>query len=66
MRDGGTEKKEKVAKTKPMPLAELTDFVEWTKKQRKPTPDDKGEAPPEPPQDTPKPRESGAKEKEEK
>jgi hypothetical protein len=42
-----------------MKLAEDSEFVEFVQKQRKPTPDDKGETPPEPSKDAKEPRESG-------
>ena len=50
--------------TKQMPLASLTEYEEFVKKQKKPTPEDKGEAPPEPPHDQKEPREQGSKEEE--
>ena len=50
--------------TKQMPLASLTEYEEFVKKQKRPTPEDKGEAPPEPPQDQKEPREHGSKEEE--
>jgi hypothetical protein len=53
------EQRGKKPKTKSMPQETLPDLTEWTKRQRKPAPEDKGEAPPEPPQDTPEPREHG-------
>jgi len=52
-------RREKTAKTKPVPLDKAPEFTEWTKKARKPTPDDKGEAPPEPPQELDQPLEPG-------
>lgn len=55
----GDKGKEKLPKTKPMKLAEDSEFVEFVQKQRKPTPDDKGETPPEPGKDAKEPRESG-------
>jgi hypothetical protein len=61
----GGKGKEKLPKTKPMKLAEDREFVEFVQKQRKPTPDDKGELPPEPGQDAKEPRESGTEQPEE-
>lgn len=57
--------KEKIAKTKPMPLDAAPDFTEWAKKQPKPKIDDKGATPPDPPQDLQGPREHGTKEPQE-
>ena len=54
------EKKEKHAKTKPMPFDAVPDFNEWAQKQPRPTPDDKGKLPPEAPKDQKEPREHGA------
>jgi hypothetical protein len=56
------ERKEKKAKTKPMPLDAAPDFTEWAKKQPKPNPEDKGEAPPEAPQELREPRKHGTTE----
>jgi hypothetical protein len=60
----GPDKEKEKAHTKPMPHRELKDFDEWVKTQKKPTPDDKGEAPPDPPQDQKEPREHGSAEEE--
>jgi hypothetical protein len=57
--------RKKTPKTKPMPLDEAPELTEWAKKQKKPTPDDKGETPPEPPEDIKEPRDHGAKEPDE-
>lgn len=54
--------KEKTAKTKPMPLDAAPGFTEWVQKQPRPRIDDKGAAPPDPPQDLKEPREPGTKE----
>lgn len=57
----GPDKEKEKAHTKPMPHSAMKDFDEWVKQQKKPTPDDKGEAPPEPPQEQKEPREHGSK-----
>lgn len=65
-KEGGGDKpekrKEKTAKTKPMPLDAAPGFTEWVKEQPKPQPGDKGAAPPDPPHDLKEPREHGTKE----
>ncbi len=57
--------REKSPKTKEMPLAEQHDYADWVKKQKNPTPEDKGAMPPDPPDDLKEPRQHGSKEKEE-
>lgn len=57
----GPDKEKEKAHTKPMPHREMKEFDEWVKKQKTPTPDDKGEAPPDPPEDQKEPREHGSK-----
>jgi hypothetical protein len=57
--------REKSPKTKEMPLGQQRDYADWVKKQKQPTPDDKGALPPDPPQELKEPREHGSKEKEE-
>jgi hypothetical protein len=54
-------RREKSPKTKEMPLAQQRDYAEWVKAQRQPTMDDKGELPPDPPEDLHEPREHGSK-----
>ena len=54
--------KEKHPKTKPMPLDAVPDFADWAKKQPRPTLEDKGKMPPDPPEDTKEPREHGTRE----
>jgi hypothetical protein len=63
--EGAGKEKDKTPKTKPMPLDAATEYAEWAKKIPRPTQDDKGEAPPEPPQDTKEPREHGTTERQE-
>jgi hypothetical protein len=53
--------KEKSPKTKEMPLAHDRDYAEWVKKQKQPTLDDKGQAPPDPSEELKEPREHGSK-----
>ena len=48
-----------------MPLGQQRDYDEWVKKQKQPTPDDKGGMAPDPPKDLKEPREHGSKDKEE-
>ena len=55
--------REKSPKTKEMPLAEQREYAEWVKKQKQPTPDDKGEMPPDAPEELKEPREHGSKER---
>jgi hypothetical protein len=50
--------------TRPMPLAELPEYAEWTAKQKRPTQKDKGKQPTKP-KELPEPREPGTKEPEE-
>ena len=57
-------RREKVPKTKEMPLGQQRDYDDWVKKQKQPTPDDKGEMAPDPPKDQKEPREHGSKDKE--
>ncbi len=47
-KDPAPKDKEKAPKTKPMPLADIGEYADWVKKQKRPTPEDKGEQPPEP------------------
>lgn len=54
--------REKSPKTKEMPLAKDREFDDWVKKQKQPTLDDKGELPPDPPEDLKEAREHGSKE----
>jgi hypothetical protein len=54
--------KEKSPKTKEMPLAHDREYADWVKKQKQPTLDDKGQVPPDPPQELKEPREHGSKE----
>ena len=56
----GPDKEKEKAHTKPMPHSGLKEFDDWVKQQKKPTPEDKGEAPPEAPQDQKEPREHGS------
>ena len=58
--------REKLPRTKEMPLAQQREYADWVKKQKDPSPDDKGEMPPDPPDELKEPREHGSKEKEEK
>jgi hypothetical protein len=57
--------REKSPKTKEMPLAQEREYADWVKKQKQPTPDDKGAMPPDPLQELKEPRQHGSKEKEE-
>ena len=63
-REKGPDKEKEKAHTKPMPHDGLKEFDDWVKQQKKPTPDDKGEAPPEAPQGQKEPREHGSKQEE--
>jgi hypothetical protein len=58
----GPDKEKEKGHTKPMPHSQLKEFSDWVSQQKKPTPDDKGEAPPDAPQDQKEPREHGTKE----
>lgn len=60
------QKKEKHAKTRPMPFDAVPDFSEWAQKQPRPTSEDKGQHPPEPPQEQKEPREHGSEKPDEK
>lgn len=55
--------KEKSPKTREMPLAKEREYADWVKKQKQPGPDDKGEMPPDPPEELKEPREHGSTEK---
>jgi hypothetical protein len=59
------EKKEKLPKTKAMPLAEQRDYADWVSKQPKGKPGDEGAQPPEAPEDQKDPREHGSKDAQE-
>ena len=52
--------RDKMAKTKPMPPDTDPEFKKWADKQRKAKEGDKGEMPPDPPQDQKEPREHGS------
>ena len=57
--------KEKIAKTKPMPLDAAPGFTEWVAKQPKPKLGDQGAFPPERPPALKEPRQHGTKEPQE-
>jgi hypothetical protein len=45
-----------------MPLAHDRDYADWVRQQKQPTLEDRGEVPPDPPEELKEPREHGSKE----
>ncbi len=54
--------RDKSPKTKVMPLAQDREYAEWVKEQKQPSPEDKGEMPPDPSEELENPREHGSRE----
>jgi hypothetical protein len=63
--EGAGKEKDKTPKTKPVPLDAATEFSDWAKSIPRPKQEDKGEAPPEAPQELKEPREHGTPERQE-
>ena len=63
-RPKGPDKEKEEGQTEPMPHSGLKEFDAWVKQQKKPTPDDKGESPPQAPEDQKEPREHGSAQEE--
>jgi hypothetical protein len=64
---GNPEKPDKAKEkgvTRSMPMAQLKDFDDWVRQQKKPEPGDHGQAPPEAPQDLKEPRVQGSEREE--
>jgi hypothetical protein len=56
--------KEKIPQTRPAPPDKTPEFIRWAEKQPKAKEGDKGQLPPDPPQDQKEPREHGSRERE--